>query len=241
MKRKHVILVAFLGFLAYSLFFQISSGHAFSYKSRKPFYAKIILTEDGSKVLSLVFDESRGTGKGYNTIYADVNFNGSFDEAEKIKGKTEKRSGNLYCSFRDINLKIPYNEKAKGVSNPCSVMLNYRKYGGGREYFYVTTNIELLEDSTRWEYSFSGAIKPTERLENAAVWGPNRTPEIRITTRSDPQKKRNTGIGLGLVAGAAGFECKKGGSPVKAHVVIKDSDGKVVHKDAAELGKFVFG
>ena len=43
------------------------------------------------------------------------------------------------------------------------------------------------------------------------------------------------------MAGAAGFKCKRGGSPVKAYVVIKDSDGKVVHRDTAELGKFVFG
>ena len=241
MKRKYVILAAFLGFLAFSLFFQISTGDAFSYKSGKLLYAKIILTEDGSKVLSLVFDESRGTGKGYNTIYADTNFSGSFEKDEKIKGKTEKRYGNLYCSFRAINLKIPCNEKAKGVSKPCSVTLNYQKYGGGKEYFSVTTNIKLREDSTKWEYTFRGRIKPTESLENAPVWGPNRTPEIRITTRPDSQKKRNTGIGLSLVAGAAGFECKKGGSPVKAYVVIKDSDVKVVHKDTAALSKFVFG
>lgn len=41
------------------------------YVSEKPLYAKMVLSEDGSNVLTLAFDEFRGTGTGYDTVYGD--------------------------------------------------------------------------------------------------------------------------------------------------------------------------
>ncbi len=112
----------------------------------KPLYAKVVLNEDGSKVLSVMFDGSKGTGTGYDVLYADVNFNGRFDDDERF----EKASpppvistglippGFSSHSFQPIVLNVPYNEKGQGITNPCEIVFRYQKYqifpGGSFEY-----------------------------------------------------------------------------------------------------------
>ena len=62
-----------------------------TYSSQKPRYAKVVVNEDGSKVLTVVFDESRGTGKGYDRMYVDLNFNGDLTDDPAIKSECEKQ------------------------------------------------------------------------------------------------------------------------------------------------------
>ena len=54
------------------------------YSSEKPVYLKVALDEAGSKAMLVVFDESKGTGKGYDVLYADTNLNRKFDKNEKV-------------------------------------------------------------------------------------------------------------------------------------------------------------
>jgi len=243
-----------------------------NYSSEKPLYAKVALTEDGSKVLSLVFDESEGTGKGYDVLYADANFNGRFDESEKLAAKIHRCSPTgMHCNFPATKLNVRYNRKAIGVPNPCEVTLNYARHSyttalkavelsvrlpGGKsaaktlnpslsktttnENFYVSSTIRL-QGSAQWEYTFTSDVKPSESLQNAPVWSFNRAPELKITTRPDPKQKGNLGIGLELVSGEAAIDCKKAGTPIKAHAEIKKPDGTVVHQGDDTLDKFTFG
>ncbi len=62
------------------------AAHEPAYSSKKPLYAFVVVNEAGTKVLKLVLDESRGTGKGYDTIYADVNFNSDLTDDAAIEG-----------------------------------------------------------------------------------------------------------------------------------------------------------
>ena len=251
-----------------------------NYSSEKPLYARVALTEDGSKVLSVVFDESEGTGKGYDVLYADANFNGRFDESEKLAAKIHRCSPTgMHCNFPAIKLNVRYNRKAIGVPDPCEVTFNYARHSyttalkavelsvrlpegksaaktlnpslsktTTNEDFYVSSTIRL-QGSAQWQYSFRHSIKPSEALENAPVCSFNGTPELMITTKPDPKKKGNLGIGLDLVPaqkcprpGADNrLECKKGGLPIKAHVEIKKADGTVIHRGDDTLDKFTFG
>jgi len=69
----------------------------------------------------------------------------------------------------------------------------------------------------------------------------NHTPELKITTKPDPQKKGNTGIGLAVAVGNVNLNYSKDGKPLDAAVEIKTEDGKVVHKGTARIDKFSFG
>jgi len=153
-----------------------------------------------------------------------------------------------------------------GAQYPCEVTFNYQKHTyqtrstrprlltriltlsnpapaavTTSENFDVLTGVELRQGSARWQYSFRGSIKPSERLNDAPRWSFRGAPTLTIATRPDGQKKGNLGIGLTLQAAGNRFECKSGGLPAKAHVEIKRPDGRVVHRDDAPLDKFTFG
>jgi len=216
-----------------------------TFKSKRPLYGKIALTEDGSKILSVVFDESGGTRTGHDVLYADVNFNGRFEEDERFEAEKVKRYGTWLStsSFAPINFNLPYNKKAKGVPGPCEVTIGYRQYPrpGIAEDISVIAKLRLRESPTVWEYTLSGSAMPSKRPENATVWSMKVAPTIEITTRPDERKKGNLGIGLELSGGENELECRKAGQPVKAHVEIKKPDGTVVHQGDATLDKFTFG
>jgi len=112
-------------------------------KSSTPRYAKVTLNEDGSKVLSVMFDESQGTGTGYDVLYADVNFNGRFDNDERFEKappSRELRTGFVPLgwssnTFQSIIVNVPYNAKGEGIPNPCEITFTCQRYqifpGGG--------------------------------------------------------------------------------------------------------------
>jgi len=217
-----------------------------AYHSAKPRYARLALTADRSKILSVVFDESNGTGQGYDIVYADVNFNGRFEQEEAVKPRTESLGGAKQASqpvsntFPPINLNLPYNEKGKGIPNPCSVAFNYMKYSG-KEEFLVTAGMRLAQDSTQWRYLLAGYLKPSQSLGTAAVWGLVGTPTLTITTKPDLDKKGNLGIELAVVAGDTRIRCTKGKTAPDAHLVIRNPQGDIVRQDTAPADKFAFG
>lgn len=246
------------------------SAETFRFNSEKPLFAKVAVNEESLKVLSVVFDESQGTGKGFDVLYADVNFDGKFEAAEKVTANVRKCSLGFHCEFPAVKLDVPYNEKAKGIRNACRVEFNYQRHSitppparrtvagilrtagqsapapSIQEDFGVSVTILLRQDSSEWQYSFRpsppvGNVKPAESLEKAPVWSFNGAPKLNIDTQPDGRKPGNFGIELKLTAGETQVECRKEGGLAKAQVEIKEPDGKVVHRGDDTLDKFVFG
>lgn len=235
-----------------------------TFKSKRLLYGKIALNEDGSTLLSIVFDESGGTRSGHDTLYADVNFNGKFEEDEKLEAAEVKRYGTWLSTstFAPITFNVPYREKvtqasspaepsnadnttrrAEGIPDPCRITLSYRQYprAGVAEDFLIIAVLKLRENDSVWEYALKGSGKLSKRIEDVETWRMNPAPTITITTRADERNKGNIGIGLELKAGETELECRKAGEPIKAHLKIKKPDGTVVHRGDATLDKFVFG
>lgn len=64
------------------------------FKSEKVRYTVWVLGEAKDAVMVMAWDESGGTGTGYDTLYIDRNFNGDLTEAdEKIHKPTPQKSG----------------------------------------------------------------------------------------------------------------------------------------------------
>ncbi len=225
--------------------------------SARPLYARIALNETGAKALSVVFEESRGIGKGYDLVYADVNFNGKFEETEKLEARTLEPEGEIISSsFPSINANVAYNDKAENLGQ-WQIAFGYhtarseeRTDSSFRESgitpvpmarFHVRANLTLTDASAQWRYFMSGDIKSAESPETAATWGAHRGLKFQVETRPDGRNKGKLGIGLKLDAGENKLACQKGGLPAKAHVEIKKPDGTVVHTGDEMLDKFVFG
>ncbi len=212
-------------------------GKGVTLSSEKPRYGKVALTEDGSKVLCAVFDESKGTGKGCDILYADRNFNGVFEEGEKLTAKIEKCSTGFHCSYPAIKLDVPYNGKAKGIANPCEVTFNSAWHSSPQptttilgvklsspapprvtENFYGTVTMRLPRGSEQWEYSSNPSdLKPAESLEKAPPFGLAGTPKLTIATQPDGRTEGNFGVALtvALVKPSVGISASGGSGAAK--------------------------
>ena len=194
-----------------------------TFSSEKPRYAKVALTEDGSKILCVVFDESKGTGKGCDVLYADTNFNGVFEGGEKLTPTVEKCSSGFHCNYPGIKLDIAYNEKAKGIANPCEVSFIYAWHSSPiqpttrilgvtlpgppapktvTESFYGSVTVRLPgEAQQQWEYSSNSSdLKPAESIETAPLMGLAGTPKLMIATQPDGRQEGNFGVALTVVS-----------------------------------------
>jgi hypothetical protein len=227
------------------------------YKSARPQYARLALNEDGLKRLCVVFDESKGTGSGYDVLYVDVNFDGAFEDVEKSECNTLQHQGKVISSsFAPVELSVPYDgnpesragwrvafgyhapsarspaAKSVWVSQPSSPSVGD---------FHITGILSVPMGDALWSYFVSGDVETSNKLETASVWRVCPPPELKVETRPDGRKKGNLGIGLQLATDENDLLCKKDGAPVRARVEVKTPNGKVVHRGEETLDKFVFG
>lgn len=223
-----------------------------AYRSKKPLYAAVVLDEAGTKVLTLAFDESAGTGKGYDTLYADVNVNGDLTDEKAIKGTLLGQGGwRVSCAFSPIVVDVPYNEKAKGVAEPWRLTFNYyqftrtKLFGLVRGETYRQSSFEgqvrLKDESWVWQYSFSSSVELAKSLAEASPIAFRGKPMLQVETKRDPQKKGNTGIAAHLRMDTNLFRCFKGDQPITGHVEIKDEEQKTVHSEDVSSDRLVFG
>ena len=207
--------------LVMALSWPAEPANGVTFSSEKPRYARVALTEDGSKILCVVFDESQGTGKGCDVLYADTNFNGVFEEGEKLAPMIGECSSGFHCNYPGMKLDIPYNEKAKGIENPCEVSLNYAWHSSPTtptttilgvtlpgpapktvtENFYGSVTVRVPGESGVWEYSSNPSdLTPAESLEKAPVMGLAGTPKLMIATQPDGRNDGNFGVALTVVS-----------------------------------------
>jgi len=203
-------------------------------------YAKVALSKDESKVLFVVFEASRGTASGYDTVYADFDSSVNLERAKKLIAKSQKQPRRIVCPFPSLDLNLPSDEKPGEISASCSISFCYCTQSQV-ENFCVTASTTLRQGSTKWQYSSRGSVKPSESAEKAPLLELNKSPEILITTKPDLEKKGNLGIALALMTGEAQTECNKEGAPLDAHIEIKTAGEKVVHQDTQVIDKFAFG
>ncbi len=247
--------------LALGFAFGAESAKQPAFGSQKPLYLKVALAEDGLKLLSVVLDESKGTGSGYDVLYADADLNGAFDEAEKVTAKTWKCSPTgLHCDFPAVKVSVAPKSEALGKSCGCEITLNYAKHTYATEVttatsqgpkvaastttsesFGASSNMKVGEGAGQWEYSFWTAITPSEKIADAPVWNFLGTPKLALTSKADDRNPGQLGIGLKLMAGETRIDGKKGTTAINARVEVRKPDGKVVHKDEGPADKYGFG
>lgn len=238
MKNRRVI-IAGIGILL----LLSSMSQVMAFKSKKPQYAAVALNEKGDKILKLVFDESQGTGKGYDTVYADLNFNGKLNDDKTIKGRIETNKDRTYINYPLMNLSIYYNDKAKGVRNPYRLELGYfqsSNQGRVERNFSVRVMVGLKDKSGEWQYSFGDILQTFDspgKVQTTVL--ADKLDGIMITTK--PEKGQLGIMAVPVTHGHHLVYCYKNGPQAKAHVEVKNSSGKVVHSENISADKLVPG
>ncbi len=216
-----------------------------SYASQKPLYAYLALGEEITKVLTMVFHESAGTGKGYDRIYADVNLNGDLTDDKPVEGDVTKEEGSSECWFPAIVVRE--GEKEKGVEKVWELSVSYSEFRPTRFFgllraepsrsFEMSVEIVAKDGGGEWKCSFDSELNPAERTETTLVTPLLGKPEIVVSVRQDREKEGNILIVSYLTSRAGGIECTKGGEALPARVDITDRQGKVVHSEEVSLDK----
>ncbi len=256
-----VIAIVFLSNMALSCLVEV--GKEPKYASEKPLYARLALDRKATTTLTLVFDESQGTGKGYDTVHADVNFNSDLTDDKATKRTLrdmifpssplrQRTSLGVSCDFPPIQVDVPYSEEGKQVQKPWWIDLYYEQHEGSRFFGLAkpeTVRRFILEAGTKrrdgpgeWAYSFGAVLQPAESLPSAKAVDLGGKPSLQVLTQPDRRNKGNMGIAASLVCGDVYITCAKGGRlTIPAHLQIKNEQGKIIHSEDVGLDKLVFG
>jgi len=203
--------------------------------SAKPAYARIALTADQQKVLLLAFDESAGAGTGYDTVYADANFNEVIEAAEKLKPQGDATSSS-YVTYAPLVLPFGYNDSAKDVDKPLALSLTRAPatYGGGG--FSTSLTARLKQGDATWEYTFRRSLQ-LAMDPKSAVPATTQPLTAEISTRS------GYGLGIAVRVSAADFTLScytPQGSP-QVRLVVTDAAGKTVSDATVPLDRLGYG
>ncbi len=222
-----------------------------AYQSKKPLYAKVVLDEAGTKILKLVFDESGGPGRDYDTIYADLNLNNDLTDDKPIKGKLRRETNLRECSFPPVEIAFPYNEKASGVEKPWTIEVSYFHFAPasrlrrGRAPQELSLScqgtIGLKDESGEWQYSWRDTLPVAEKPNGILALAFGGAPSVRIGVKPDPEKKGNVGIAAYLVANGVSVGYTKAGKAATAHVKVTGEQDNIVHSEEVALEKLRFG
>ena len=217
-------------------------------ESTKPLYAKVALSPDKSTILSIVFDESRGTGKGYDVAYMTTAATGLGQDARRVPARTRTYGATLAATFEPATFMVPVNVVA-GTSaqrNDAKVEVGFAftqtQSTASREASRrVIATFERNDGEAAWEYAYSGALNTGLSEYAAPITAFDAKPLLTLTTKPNEQKSGETGIGITVLAGPYAFDCKRNGNPVNVELTVKDAAGKTVKQDSETVDKFAFG
>ena len=216
-----------------------------AYSSEKPLYAFVVVNEAGTKVLKLAFDESQGTGKGYDTIYADLNFNSDLTDDAAIEGTIEGQEGLVQGSFPPIEVPVPYNEKAEGIANPCQLEISYYQFGRGEEtppQFQLRASVKVKdEEGVDWTYSFSNELLPAEKPEGVIAAAFDGELRLMLSVIPDSEKPGHIAPATMVMAGMGPLSCTKDDQPLMAHLKVTNERGVTIHSEHVDAEKLVPG
>jgi hypothetical protein len=99
------------------------------YRSKVPLYAALRFGKNGDTRYTIVLDESKGTGRGYDMLYADRNNNGDLTDDPRIMGRIIQRGSNSTMgNFGPVELMVEYGDR----TSPCYFFVEYYHYGEQR-------------------------------------------------------------------------------------------------------------
>lgn len=94
------------------------------YGSANPVYFSAKFGAEPDNEYALVLDESKGTGKGYDTLYVDANHNLDLTDDAPVKGDCRSRGTTVYGDFPPTEIVIQYGQ----TSLPYQFSTRYYAY-----------------------------------------------------------------------------------------------------------------
>lgn len=196
--------------------------------SANPRYMRIVLPELGDKGVKVILDESGGTGKGFDTIMADMNLDGAINPGEKFTSTTSASTNGAFYPLPLVTLKpIGKNAVKYEFLYMCALVNNV-------EYFNITVARNIRYKKKVWRATYSGNIAPSKDASAPLLYKPIVPPKAILI--AEPNERT---MGIALVMISHGITITS--SDVMVKLQIKNGSGKVVKQDKGSLDKYAYG
>lgn len=211
-------------------------------RSERPLFARFTVSSDASRVLSVMLDESGGTGTGYDIAYIDLDFDGRLTPEDRIEpAHSFARDEFVMVSFGPLELDGYL--AGEGLTQELQAQVMYQlmptwddrgEVTGSTESIAGMLSLTVVEDGRDHQYMIFGesalAITP-EEAEVVRLDGP-----VTLTCETRPQEDGTLGVGIVCMIGEAGLYAE--GS---AELRITTAAGEVIAEEAGMLQDFGFG
>jgi len=136
------------------------------YGSDKPAYRFYALGPTGKTILAMVWDESKGTGAGYDTLYIDLNLNGRLtDKGEKFVGpQPAKAAGYRPMKDRADLIVMPSGQWRNRIVENRRLDVPDEKLNYTLSLYYSFTRLNISTKAGDWRF-------PMRFMDGGVPWG----------------------------------------------------------------------
>jgi len=212
---KFTLIIAFLA-LIFSI--RCYAGKPTLYN---PKYAKLKLSEDGTKIFTFAIDTTSKDSDKYTILYASKNLDSTFKDIKKTPGRTKYQFGILNCvKFSSIKFPPIYNKDSEhetkvDIEHWCNQAKiwkrgddkrkrNERKrkmsgsYGDSspQRSLYATIHYKIRRGHARWDYHIRRVVDTSTDIKSAPVCDFREKPELRLELIPSKKSKGKRGLAV---------------------------------------------
>jgi hypothetical protein len=251
MGRREGLLISALVLVLFSSG-RAARGDEVKFQSKWPLYAYLAVDCDCNCVMRLAFDESQGTGKGYDRLYTDTKESGPFRTDSVVKANPPQRGGDSGPETVRIFPSVPLpGAYVTPGGAPGTLALQFFVYSmrtskdqsaPPQAGMSCQATVKTTDARGEWTYNLGGQVSLSAQAHGLPVSGLTRTTDLGISFVADQQKAGQIGIAANLTNGnwmLGGVALA--GQAIKAHVKIADDQGKVLSEEDIPKDQMGFG
>jgi len=212
-------------------------------QSQKARFAHLIASPGHTTALPLILDESQGTGKGYDTLYADLNFDGCITPEEKKPGQINAMGDMAFGSFPGFGV-ADAADPDEPTARRARVSLSYQQYKG-TSHFSVSTLARIAgasgEPGDTWQYRIDGQLATAGSPEAAPLTILGGEPALQIEAKPSAYDRNDLGIGLTVTLSGSFCDPRSPTGSPDATIIVRNANGEIVKQATARLDQFCFG
>lgn len=185
----------------------------------KPKFAKLVLSKDKSKILTIALDTTNGDNKDHKILYVSKKLDGSFDNVKKVPANVNYEY-HIFNSAEFSPVKLPplYDKNAESETrvtvahwkNQRKIFDKKNRKRAARGWdaiaydrtpqgaFYITVHHEIRQKHARFDYDIRRCVNLSDSLEAAPLIDFNLKPKLDIEVINSRKSKNKKGVLISL-------------------------------------------
>lgn len=205
------------------------------FRSARPRFASLVVHVGSERLMTMAFDESRGTGSGYDTFYVDRDLDGVIEESERLRTRHDELTNSPEASVDIPPLYDMPNAKSRTELN----LSCYRPSEDHGIIFNIWTYANA--GRSRWVYQFFASVNLSTAQSRPTILRADGYPRLEVQTQSDPEDRSRIDIALSMAVSGLHLDTIRNDAPIPASVTVRDAHGRVLRRETRRISDFAFG